>query len=55
VVILTADPTGRVDASAVQEYASAHGVQVLDTIRYGWIELVTDGERLWVTTARSLP
>jgi len=24
-------------------------------MRYGWIELVTDGERLWVTTARSLP
>jgi competence protein ComEC len=55
VVILAADPAERVDASGVREYASAHGILVLDTMRYGWIRLETDGERLWVTTARSLP
>jgi competence protein ComEC len=55
IVILSGDPVVAASNSALPQYEAAHAARLLDTLTYGWIQLVTDGERLWISTGRSVP
>jgi hypothetical protein len=52
VVLLNVEPGGRQELPSTETLAAIEGYTLLRTDENGWIELSTDGERLWVEVAR---
>ena len=51
-VLWDVDPGGRQELPPAEALESAEGYTLLRTDKNGWIELATDGERLWVEVER---
>ena len=55
ILVLSGDPSAAAGNAALQDLDAAGGIRQLDTLTYGWVQLQTDGKRLWISTERKIP